>query len=436
MHPKFQSGELLIAAKDLNVQFGRQLIAVIYLFVFVNSLAAQENWPEFRGPSGDGLAPEISLPTDLGDPTNVAWEIPIHGRGWSSPVIWGEQIWLTSATEDGKKMYGICIDLKSGKVIHDKLIYENENPRFRHATNSYASCTPVVEQGRVYLHFGSYGTTCLDTSTGETIWSREDFECDHFRGPGSSPILHDDHLIVAYDGSDKQYVVAFNKETGETAWKTDRNLEYGTDNGDWKKAYGTASVFEIDGKPILIYPSASATVAYNPSNGKPIWTVYHDGMNASARPILTEDGLVILTNGMGRMDAVNPQGSGDITKTNIDWTISKNVTRRPSPILVNGNLFMFNDKGIASCVRAVDGKILWQERIRTTFAASPIFDGDHIFAFSEKGQIYAFQPGGTFEMVQETKLGDGFKASPAVAGDRLIVRSISKLYCLKGKLQK
>ena len=425
----------MIAAKELNVQFSRQLFTVIYFLLFVNSLIGQENWPEFRGPTGDGVALGITLPTDLGDQTNVSWETPIHGRGWSSPVIWGEQIWLTSATEDGKKMFGICVDLKTGKVIHDKLIYQNENPRFRHATNSYASCTPAVEAGRVYLHFGSYGTVCLDTNTGDTIWNREDFECDHFRGPGSSPILYGDNLIVAYDGSDKQYVVAFNKETGETAWKTDRNLEYGTDNGDWKKAYGTASVFEIAGKPMLIYPSASATVAYDPRTGEPMWTVYHDGMNASARPILTKDGLVILTNGMGRMDAVNPQGKGDITKTNIDWTLSKNVTRRPSPILVNGKLFMFNDKGIASCVRAKDGKISWQQRIKTTFAASPIFDGEHIFAFSEKGQIYAFQPSGEYDLIEETELGDGFKASPAVAGDRLILRSISKLYCLKGKPQ-
>lgn len=423
----------MIVAKDVNVQFVKHLFPVIYLVALVNSLHGQENWPEFRGPNGDGIATAISLPTALGDKSNIAWETPIHGRGWSSPVIWGQQIWLTSATEDGKQMFGICVDLDTGEVIHDKLIYQNENPRFKHATNSYASCTPVVEAGRVYLHFGSYGTTCLDTSTGKTIWSREDFECDHFRGPGSSPILYGDNLIVAYDGADKQYVVALNKKTGETVWKTDRNLEYGTDNGDWKKAYGTASVFEIAGKPILIYPSASATVAYDPINGKPMWTVYHDGMNASARPLLTEDGLVILTNGMGRMDAVNPKGSGDITKTNIDWTISKNVTRRPSPILVNGNLFMFNDKGIASCVRAADGKIMWQERIRTTFASSPIFDGEHIFAFSEKGQIYAIQPTGEFELVEETELGDGFKASPAVAGNRLILRSISKLYCINGK---
>jgi outer membrane protein assembly factor BamB len=417
------------------VQLGKQLITAFFLFVLVNSLSAQDNWPEFRGPTGDGVAPSISLPTELGDQSNIAWEVPIHGRGWSSPVIWGEQIWLTSATEDGKEMFGICVALKTGRVIYDKLIYKNENPRFRHATNSYASCTPAIEAGRVYLHFGSYGTTCIDTETGETIWSRKDFECDHFRGPGSSPILYGDNLIVAYDGSDKQYVVALNKKTGKTAWKTDRNLNYGTDNGDWKKAYGTASVFDIEGKPILIYPSAKATVAYNPINGEPMWTVYHDGMNASARPILTEDGLVILTNGMGRMDAVNPHGTGDITNTNIGWTISKNVTRRPSPILVSGNLFMFNDKGIASCVRAKDGEILWQKRIGGSFAASPIFDGEHIFAFGEQGEIFAFQPGDSYQVIDETQLGDGFKASPAVAGDRLIVRSISKLYCLNGKLR-
>lgn len=403
------------------------------ILLLIVPVVGQQNWPEFRGPSGDGVAMGAKLPTEISESTDVKWKTAIHGLGWSSPVVWDEQIWLTTATEDGKKMYGICVDLETGKVLHDLLVHENESPRFRHPTNSYASCTPAIEQGRVYLHFGSYGTSCVNTGTGKTIWQRTDLECDHFRGPGSSPILYDDKLIVAFDGFDKQYVVALDKQTGETLWKTDREIEYGTDNGDWKKAYCTGAVFEIDGNPILIYPSAKATIGYQPSSGKPIWTVYHEGMNASARPILTVDGLVILTNGMGRMDAINPSGSGDITETNIRWTMAKNVCRRPSPIVADDRVYMFNDKGIASCVDLKNGKPVWQKRIGGSFAASPIYDGEHIFAFSEQGDIYAFKPADELTLVGKSNMGDGFKASPAVVGNRLIMRSISDLYCVSGQ---
>ena len=240
-------------------------------------------------------------------------------------------------------------------------------------------------------------------------------------------------MIVSLDGFDQQYVIALDKKTGKTLWKTNRDIDYETDNGDWKKAYCTGAVFEIDGKPILIYPSAKATIAYDPNSGKPIWTVYHGGMNASARPLLTEDGLVILTNGMGRMDAVNPSGAGNITDTNVTWTMAKNVSRRPSPIIVDNRIYMFNDKGIATCVDAKTGNPVWQKRMGGSFAASPIFDGKKIFAFSEQGDIYAIQPADQLIQVGKSVLGDGFMASPAVVGDRLILRSISDLYCVSGK---
>ncbi len=404
--------------------------SVVISIALTIPIAGQENWPEFRGPTGDGHALGADLPVEIAESANVKWKTPIHGLGWSSPVVWKNQVWVTTATEDGKQMFGVCVDLNTGIVLFDKLIHENDSPSFRHPTNSYASCTPAIEEGRVYLHFGSYGTSCLNTETGEIVWQRTDLECDHFRGPGSSPILFDDKLIVAFDGFDQQYVVALDKKTGKTLWKTAREIEYGTDNGDWKKAYCTGAVFKINGDPVLIYPSAKATIAYDPRTGKPIWTVYHDGMNASARPLMTEDGLVIVTNGMGRMDAIRPEGTGDITQTSVIWTLSKNVSRRPSPILVGNRIYMFNDKGIASCVDAATGSPVWQERMGGSFAASPIFDGKHLFVFDEEGDIYALEPADKLIEAGKSKLGDGFKASPAVAGNRLILRSISDLYCV------
>ncbi|MDA9779156.1 PQQ-binding-like beta-propeller repeat protein, partial [Rubripirellula sp.] len=235
--------------------------AVVLSLGLALQLSAGEQWPGFRGPTGDGQAADANLPSEIA-PGNVAWRVDIPGKGWSSPVIWGDQIWLTTATEDGSEMSVICRHLQDGRELFNRVLVRNEEPAFCHPMNSYASPTPVIEAGRVYVHFGAYLTACIDTNTFKLLWERRDLECDHHRGPASSPILFDGKLFVAYDGFDQQYVLALDKQTGETVWKRDREIDYGTDNGDLKKAYGTASVIHVDGKPLLIYPSAIATIAY------------------------------------------------------------------------------------------------------------------------------------------------------------------------------
>lgn len=390
-----------------------------------------ENWPEFRGGT-DGQAIGAKVPLEIGKKEFLNWKTPIHGKGWSSPVIWGDQIWLTTATEDGKKMSALCVSLSDGKVIRDKVIHENNEPAFCHPTNSYASPTPAIEEGRVYLHFGSYGTTCLDTKTGDRIWQRKDLECDHFRGPASSPIIFKNLLIVAYDGADQQYVVGLNKETGETVWKTEREIDYGTEEGDWMKAYCTGAIFEVNDKPLLVYPSASATIAYDPSNGKPVWTAYHGGMNASARPVMTANGLVILTNGMGKMVAVDPKGEGNVTESHIKWMFGDSVARKSSQLIIGEHIYMVSDKGIATCLDQ-SGEKVWQERIGGKFATSPVFDGEKIMALSENGTVHFFKPGTKYEALVKSRLADGFKASPAFSGNRVVLRSFSTLYCISAK---
>lgn len=409
----------------------RILLAVVFLFAISNALThAQQNWPEFRGPTADGHADDAKLPVEF-DESKISWEIPIHGKGWSSPVIWNDQVWLTTATEDGKKMSAICVDLESGKKLHDNVVFENEDPAFCHPTNSYASSTPAIEDGRLYVHFGSYGTACVDTQTAKILWQRRDLPCDHFRGPASSPLLFKNMLIVAFDGSDFQYVVALNKETGETIWKKDRDIDYDTDNGDLKKAYGTGAIFEIDDKPLLIYPSAVATIAYDPMSGNQHWIVYHEGMNASARPLMTDDGMLIISNGMGKIVAVNPKGEGNISKTNIAWWSKITMPCKSSPILVDGKMYAHEDKGIMSCTDPTSGEIIWKQRVGGTYAASPIFANGKLYCFSGQGKIHVLTPGDKFNLMNEAELGDGFNASPAVSGNRLILRSISKLYCLE-----
>jgi outer membrane protein assembly factor BamB len=424
------------------MNFSRSVnFTLVLLLAISRSSVAQSNWPEFRGPTGDGHVPEASqasLPTEFSKTKtaskNLKWAVPIHGKGWSSPVIWNEQIWLTTAAPDGRTMSVICAELETGKLVHDFVLYENESPAFCHPENSYASPTPAIEKGRVYVHFGSYGTAAIDSATGKVIWNRRDLECDHFRGPASSPILFENLLIVAFDGFDQQYVIALDKANGKTVWKTERDIDYQTENGDLKKAYGTASVFEIDGQSLLVCPSAIATEAFDPITGKRKWIVYHSGMNVSARPVLTGGGRVLLTNGMGQMVAVDPTGTGDITETGIAWKTSKTVPKKSSLLIVENRIYMVDDKGVMSCLDPETGKPVWQKRVGGTFAASPIYADGKIWFCSREGKVYLIHPGEEFDLVAENSLGkrgEGFWASPAVSGNRLILRSVTELYCVE-----
>lgn len=325
----------------------------------------------------------------------------------------------------------ICVDRRTGKVLRDRPLVTTEEPGFCHPQNSYATPTPVIDEGRVYAHFGRYGTFCLSTRTGDVLWKRTDLKCNHWRGPASSPILFDGKLFVAFDGYDVQYVVALDAANGETVWRKDRDIDYGTDNGDLKKAYCTASVIMVDDQPQLVMPSAVATIAYAPSSGETLWRVYHEGMNASARPLFA-DGLVFITNGMGKMVAVRP-GRGDVTDSNVAWRSAKVVAKKTSQIVRDGLLFMVSDGGVISCREADSGKILWQHRAGGEYAASPILLGDRIYFFDRDGGYLVVSADRELSVLADGKFGDGCMASPAVVDDELILRTKSSLYNLSKK---
>ncbi|HTD67829.1 MAG TPA: PQQ-binding-like beta-propeller repeat protein, partial [Candidatus Limnocylindria bacterium] len=228
------------------------------------SFSFASNWPQFRGPNGDGHADGHKLPETWSEQENIKWKTPVHGRAWSSPVIWGKQIWLTTATPDAKQLFAVCVDADTGKVTRDLKLFEVERPQFHHAFNSPGSPTPVIEEGCVYITFGSPGTACLDTESGKVLWERRDLECNHYRGAGSSPILYRDLLIMNFDGSDAQYIIALDKKTGKTVWKKNRSIDFkdlGPDGkpkaeGDYRKCFATPHVANIDGKPLLISQGA------------------------------------------------------------------------------------------------------------------------------------------------------------------------------------
>jgi outer membrane protein assembly factor BamB len=410
---------------------------------------ASLDWPQFRGPQGDGRASDSGLPLRWSETEHVKWKTAIHGRAWSSPVLGGGQIWLTTATEDGRELAVLCVDQETGKVLRDRKLFEVEKPQFAHKFNTYASPTPALEQGRAYVTFGSPGTACLDTSSGEVLWERRDFVCNHYRGAGSSPILYQGLLLMNFDGSDHQFVVALDKKTGKTVWRQERSLDYKDlgpdgkpkDEGDWRKAFATPHVGMLDGTPTLISQGAKAAYGYEPLTGKELWRVEElTSHSAGGRPVLGRD-LVYLTSGWssGQLLALRPSGRGpsvlDVNaETNgasglqLAWKSKRNVPKKPSLQLAGDLLFAIDDGGIASCLDAKTGQEIWRERVGGNYSASPLLAGERLYFFSEEGKTTVIEAGRAFKKLAENTLEDGFMASPAVAGKALFLRTRTNLY--------
>lgn len=415
---------------SLNGIFALRSLLLGTAAIFLLSHAqAGENWPQFRGPAGNGASDAVGLPLRWSETENVKWKTAIHGRGWSSPVVWGNQIWMTTATDDGYEQYVVCVDRDSGKILHDIHLFHNDTLQITNPLNSYASPTPVVEQGRVYVHFGVYGTACLDTTDGQVLWTRRDILCDHFRGPGSSPVLVDDLLIFHMDGIDVQYVIALNKTTGETVWKTNRSTDFGDRDGDFRKAYTTPLLIEFGGRRQLISTGAVETMSYDPATGKEFWKVRHEGYSNAVRPVFALD-MVFIDSGSGSQSiwAVRPDGDGDVTDTHVVWKLAKNVPMKPSFVLVDDLITMVNDSGVVSCVEAKTGKVVWQERLGGQYSASPIAAEGHIYLFSHDGPATVIAAGREYKSLAVNTLDDGFMASPAVVGKAIFLRTKTHLY--------
>jgi outer membrane protein assembly factor BamB len=429
-------------------------LSVLALLTFSLVALSADTWPEFRGPHGNGHADARNLPLTWSEDQNVRWKTAIHDKGWSSPVVWGTQVWVTTATEQGDKCYAVGIDRETGKVIHDVLLFEvklaprpaKKNPPSVMASyeewagyNSYASPTPAVEEGRVYVHFGATGTACLDTATGQVLWKRTDLKCGHHRGAGSSPVLFEDLVILTFDGFDVQYLVALDKKTGETVWKRDRNFHPAEKNGDLKKAYATPLVITANDRRLLVSPSAEATAAYDPKTGEEVWRVVHSGMNVGQRPVFGQ-GLLFTSGSDGGKSllAVRPDGKGNVTTSHTAWALARGAApNRASVLLVGDKLFMVNSGGIATCLDAKTGKELGRaDRLGTggaQFWASPIYAEGKWYAFDDKGHGFVLSADEKLTVLATNKLADGGRPSPAAVGSALYVRTDTHLYRLEEK---
>ena len=400
--------------------------------------SAQAEWPQFRGPDGTGVSAVRGLPLRWDDTTNVRWKTPIHGRAWSSPVVLGDKVWLTTATEKGHELFVVALDRETGRIVHDRKLFDVEVPQYVHPFNTHASPTPVGEPGRLYVTFGAAGTAALDTATGKVLWQRRDLECNHFRGAGSSPILHRGLLVLHFDGSDRQYLVALDKRTGETVWRTERSIDFadlGEDGkpeaeGDYRKAFATPHVATLAGRETLVSQGSKAVYGYDPATGRELWRVEaRDNHSPGTRPVVGH-GMVFAPTGWstGQVLAVRPEAAGAKVEARVVWSASRGAPKKPSLLLLDDLLFMISDNGIASMLEAKTGEVVWTARVGGSFSASPLAAEGRIYLFSEEGKTTVLAAGRRYQALAQNELGDGFMASPAVAGKSLFLRTRTHLY--------
>lgn len=420
MHPLYS-----LASKG----FSRTAWGLLSLLLWLPCLHAQ-SWPSFRGGIFNGVVDEAQIPARWSEKENVVWKTEIHGRGWSSPVVEGNEVWLTTATEDGLKMYAMCIGLDSGKVLLDQLIFENAQvqPDY-HVTNSYASPTPVIHGDSVYVHFGAYGTARLRRQDGSVVWQRRDLPCNHYRGPGSSPIVHQGMLIFHMDGYDHQYAVALDCRTGETLWEAPRDVEYGVDNGDYYKAFSTPLVIAVAGQEQLISPASMACIALQPRTGKEIWRVRYEEHSTTVRPVFDGKQIYLSTGfSKAKMLSVRVDGHGDVTGTHVNWIEHRGIGCKPSPVLIGERLFVLTDDGVLSRLDLATGQSLWRTRLGGTFSASLVASSDRLVATDHDGKSYVFSVADEPQLLGENSLDSGCNASPAIVNRSLILRTTSALY--------
>ena len=394
------------------------------LFTFYLHASPAAQWPEFRGPGGQGHAAAGQVLLEWSEAKNVLWKVPIAGRGWSSPVINDGRVWITTsiAATGGASLRAVALDAATGRELLNVEVFELSDANLKNPKNSHASPTPIVESDRVYVHFGGDGTAALDAATGAIVWAKK-FPYASQHGSGGSPALHGDLLIFSGDGHYEAWVIALDKRTGNVKWRTERRKPF-------DQAYTTPLVISVDGRDQVVSVGAYRAAAYDAATGREIWFVrYEDGFSNVPRPVFAH-GLVYITTGFFQpaVLAVRPDGKGDVTETHIAWSTTRGVPFTPSPIAVGDELYVVSDLGVLSCLDAKTGALHWQERLGGNHSASPVFADGRIYFLSEEGVATVIAPGKTFQKLAVNELDGATLASMAVAHGSIYIRSLTHLY--------
>lgn len=411
----------------------RSCALILAVVVHVCSTFAHADWSDWRGPTQDGRSDSAGLPIRWSETENVVWKTEIHDFGHSTPVVWGGQIWLTTAKSDGSVLYTVCVDGSSGDVIHDIEVFRVEEPQRINPLNSYATPSATIEAGRVYVHFGALGTACVDTASGEVLWRRTDLNCDHMQGPASSPVIFENLVIVHLEGTDKQFIAALDKTTGDTVWMYHRPADLYTNDieGVYLKSYQTPVIVDVNGKPQLVSNGALLVTGHEPRTGEEIWRVrYRDDSTISR--IVYGHGLFFINTGGSpggtQLWAVRQGGMGDVTDSHVVWKMTEDAPHESSPVLIDDLLYTMSERGALICTEAVTGKQVWSERLKGDYWASLLTNGDRIYLSDKKGRTAVVATGREYQELAVNELDGELWASPAVIGDALLLRTKSHLY--------
>lgn len=391
----------------------------------------QAQWPQFLGPDGQSHSDASGIPLHWSESESVAWKTAIPGQGWSSPVIASGQIWMTSAQDDGKSLHALCLDQKSGRLLFDVEVLTTDNVGPKHTQNGYASPTPVLDGKHAYVHFGPRGTACLDLK-GKILWKNTELPFELPQGAASSPILHEDKLILVCDGTDVQFIAALDKMTGKVIWKTTRkHLERVKDRGFFKMAYATPLIVEANGVTQLISSGSEHVAAYDIETGEEIWWHPYIGFSIVGRPS-HGNGLFYIVGSVAQdhhcIYAIKPGAKGEVKEENLAWKNPDGIGHVPSPLLYGREIYVVDDEGTAQCLDAMTGKVTWKERLGGRFRCSPLQIRNHIYFVNQDGKTTILEAGREFKVLGTNQLEGTFLASPAVADRSLFLRSDTHLY--------
>jgi len=411
------------------------LLSFAVIALLGRPLQADDNWPAFRGPGGQGLAADCTPPKTFGPANNLEWQTAIPGQGWSSPVLFDDQLWLTTAVPNTDRqtlsLMAIGVDASNGQILQQVELFSLNEPEDIHDDNSYASPTPVVDADRVYCHFGTFGTAAIDRKTGAIVWKEDTLKIEHQGGPGSSPVATKDLLLLTLDGADKQYVIALNKADGSPVWRRERSAPF-RENPITRRAFATPLLWTQNEQTILVSPAADQAHAYDALTGEELWHVRYRGFSNVPAPVADAEHVYLCTGFFEPvLGAIRWGGSGDVTETHLDWVYERSVSTIPSPILVEGRVFTVNESGILVCLDGTTGKVLRKKRLPGNYSASPICANGMLYFCSEEGKVSLVTADEQLEIIESNDLSDVIKASPAVSGNRLFIRTGSHLCCFQ-----
>ena len=382
-------------------------------------------WPRWRGPSGQGLVTGSGYVDTWSATENVVWKTPVPGNGNSSPVIWGDRIFLTTAYDGGRRVSVLAYRRSDGRLLWETAAPQGRTDSGAHFKNGHASATASTDGQRVYVSFGPRGLFALDFA-GKILWERDLGPIEAYHGAAGSPLLYRDRVILYQDQYRDSFIAAFDTRTGRQIWRTPRDANTG---------WGTPIAVRVAGRDEIIVSSQQRVQAYDPERGRELWSCGGTTYEVIPTPVVGY-GMVFCASGRaGPTLAIKPGGTGDVTGTHLAWTSPRGSPFVPSPILYGDQLYMVNDMAsIVTALGATTGKTLWQGRLgvarREGFSASPVAVDGKIFFTNDDGETFVLRAGATFELLRVNDIGERTIASPALVDGRWYIRTDRNLYAV------